>query len=199
MEHNEEPTATPARDIRLREALERAREAQAERTDVQVDMRAAEMARLQVLRDKIGDSLEVIPEDNDMFEITLSRGNVPRLWLDMLSFVKMARDRRTYQFLRDTSEGRQTIFESTDPDAVTKRILDYAAHRILEREKALLAASEFKATLVEDAERGEDGAKTISATANTSGSRFGSVVASFILGMIAGVAILLAYGYIHIP
>lgn len=194
MEHADETMPTPAPDGRLKDAIHRAREEQAERTDVVIDMRDAEIARLEVLRDNLGDSLTVVPADNDMFDIALSKGNKPRLWIDMLAFVVMARDRRTYQFVRDIRDGRQVLFESTDPEAVSARILEYAAHRVVEREKALDAVGDFAVSPVGAAEN----SGSVQSAAARSG-RFGSVLASFILGMIAGVAVLLAYGYIQIP
>lgn len=196
MEHTEDNVPSAAPDSRLKEAIHRAREAQAERTDVQSDMRGAEIARLEVLFGNLGDSLTVVPADNDMFEIVLSKGSRPRLWIDMLAFVVMGRDRRTYRFMRDTREGRQVLFESTDPETVSSRIHDYAAHRIIEREKALEAAGDF-AVAAQDTES-EDSADTALVVAEGRG-RFGSAIASFILGVVAGIVLLLAYGYVQIP
>lgn len=198
MEHSDDTMPTPVPDGRLKDAIHRAREEQAERTDVLVDLRDAEIARLEVLHGNLGDSLAVVPADNDMFDIVLSRGNKPRLWIDMLAFVVMGRDRRTYRFMRDTRDGRQVLFESTDPDAVSTRIHDYAAHRIIEREKALDAAGDFAILPAEAGDDAEDNAGSARAVTDR-GRGFGSVLASFILGMIAGVAVLLAYGYIQIP
>lgn len=197
MEHNDDTMPVPVPDSRLKEAMHRAREEQAERTDVLVDMRDAEIARLEVLHGGLGDSLKVIPADNDMFEIVLSRGNKPRLWIDMLAFVVMGRDRRTYRFMRDTRDGRQVLFESTDPDTVSTRIHDYAAHRIIEREKALDAAGDYAVLPIEAEMDADADSESQHAAARRSG--FGSVLASFILGMVAGVAVLLAYGYVQIP
>ncbi len=197
MEHNDDTMPAPVPDRRLRDAIHRAREDQAERTDVLVDMRDAEIARLEVLHGNLGDSLKVLPADNDLFEIVLSRGNKPRLWIDMLAFVVMGRDRRTYRFMRDTRDGRQVLFESTDPDTVSTRVHDYAAHRIIEREKALDAAGDFAILPIEAEMDADAGSGSSQATERRGG--FGSVLASFILGMVAGVAVLLAYGYVQIP
>jgi len=191
MQNSDEAVPPPENEDPLREALRRARRAQAERTDVIVDMRDAEIARLDVLRAELSESLAGLPADNDQFDIALSRGNRPRLWIDVLAFVAMGRDRKTYRFLKDTRDGRKVILESTDPDVVKERIMDYVAHRMIEREKALDAATDFDLT------HGEGEAARPVIVERRSG--FGSLVASFILGAAMGVAVLLAYGFLRLP
>lgn len=186
-----EVDCAPGKDDPLRDALRRARRAQAERTDVVVDMRDTEIARLEVLLLELEDVVSSMPADNDQFDIALSRGNRPRLWIDMLAFVSMARDRKTYRLAKDTREGRQTMLESTDVDVIKDRVLDYIAHRVIEREKALESGLDF--------ERRGEGPEVVNTVIVERRSAFGSLLASFILGLAAGIAILFAYGFLSLP
>lgn len=134
----EGPTTPPGSARDLTAALRRARLAQAERSDVIVDLRAAELARLELLRDEVAAVMrQVPPEHTSLFDGGLVPGYPPRLWIDILTFVEMARDKRTYRFLRDTREGRTTLHETLEPSDMTDRITDYVAHRIIERERAI--------------------------------------------------------------
>lgn len=51
----------------------------------------------------------------------------------------MARDRRTYQFVQEARYRRRTIHETTNAEDMAKRITDYVASRMLERERALVS------------------------------------------------------------
>jgi hypothetical protein len=118
-------------------AMRRARLANAERSGVLADLRDAETARLEILRDHLEPVLAQAPEDCDLFDIGVSHGDRPRLFIDHVGFVEMGRDRRTYRFLQDTRHGRVTIGESDNVATVVEAITEYIAHRLIEREKAL--------------------------------------------------------------
>ncbi|OAI24422.1 hypothetical protein A1351_17930 [Methylosinus sp. R-45379] len=118
-------------------AMRRARLANAERSGVLADLRDAEIARLEILRDHLEPVLAQAPKDCDLFDIGVSHGDRPRLFIDHVGFVEMGRDRRTYRFLQDTRNGRVTIGESENIATVVEAITEYMAHRLIEREKAL--------------------------------------------------------------
>lgn len=120
----------------LKSALSKARLVQAERNDAVADLRAAEKARLDMLADEVAPVFNEIPNGYD-FEGVVSAGTRPRLWVDMLSFVAMAEDKRTYRFMKDTRLGRELIFESEDMSQVADQITEYLAHRVIERDRAL--------------------------------------------------------------
>ena len=86
------------RPQRLREALRQARIESAERTGVVVDLRDAEMARLELLNDELDGLFAEIPDSVDLFDRGISRGDPPRLWIDVVAHVDMGRDKRTYRF-----------------------------------------------------------------------------------------------------
>ena len=129
----------------LKAALRKARLVQAERNDALADLRAAEKARLDMLADEIAPIFNEIPNAYD-FEGVVSAGTRPRLWIDMLAFVVMAEDKRTYRFMKDSRLGRDLIFESEDVSQLADRITEYLAHRVLERERALDEHDGIKAT-----------------------------------------------------
>jgi hypothetical protein len=132
--------ATETKETRvanLTGALRRARLANAERSGVLADLRDAEIARLEILRDHLGPVLAQVPKDCDLFDIGVSHGDRPRLFVDHVGFIEMGRDRRTYRFLQDTRHGRVTIGESDNVSTVVEAITEYIAHRLIERERAL--------------------------------------------------------------
>jgi hypothetical protein len=124
---------------RLRDALRQARIESAERTGVIVDMRDAELARLEILNEALDPLFKDIPDDMELFDRGLSRGDQPRLWIDAVAHVDMGRDKRTYRFVQDTRYGRKILGESAEPDEIVEGVTKYLARRIIERERALAA------------------------------------------------------------
>lgn len=121
----------------LRLALRRARVEAAERTDVVVDMRAAELARLELLKDDLEPVFAQVPRDVDLFDLGLSQGERPRLFIDMVTFVEMGRDKRSYRLMRDGRHGRAVAAESPDADVIVDAVTAYVARRLVERERLL--------------------------------------------------------------
>lgn len=124
-----------ARSLRL--ALRKARLSQADRIGVIVDLREAELARLELLFDELRPVFDEMPEQYDQFECALVPGDTPRLWLDMLAYVAMGADKRTYRLVKDRREGRHVLFESVDASDMADHVTEYLAHKIIERERAL--------------------------------------------------------------
>jgi hypothetical protein len=123
----------------LKLAIRRARVEEAERSEVIAELRGAETARLEMLEEELRPVLADVPKDVDMFDMGLSPGERPRLFIDMIGFVEMGRDRRTYRFVQVTRYGRVIIAESERTDPIVSAVIDYVARRLLEREKALAA------------------------------------------------------------
>ena len=122
---------------RLRDALRQARIESAERTGVIVDMRDAEVARLEILNEALDPLFEEIPDNVELFDRGLARGDTPRLWIDAVAHVDMGRDKRTYRFVQDTRYGRKILAESAETDEIVDGVAKYVARRIIERERAL--------------------------------------------------------------
>jgi hypothetical protein len=142
--------ADEARPIRLRDALRRARIEAADRTGVVVDLRDAEVARLEILSEALDPLFAQVPEQIDLFDRGISQGETPRLWIDVVAHVMMGRDKRIYRFVQDTRFGRTVIAESHDVEAIVGAVTDYVARRMIEREHALTATSVPAPPVVEE-------------------------------------------------
>jgi hypothetical protein len=128
-----------ARPLRLRDALRQARIEAADRTGVVVDLRDAEVARLEILSEALDPLFVQIPEKVDLFDRGISQGDTPRLWIDVVAHVLMGRDKRIYRFVQDTRFGRIVLAESHEVPAIVDAVTDYVARRMIEREHALVA------------------------------------------------------------
>jgi hypothetical protein len=78
----------------LQAAVRDARIEAAERSGVVVDLRDAELARLELLNDALDPLFKDIPAGVDLFDRGISRGDTPRLWIDVIAHVEMGRDKR---------------------------------------------------------------------------------------------------------
>lgn len=132
------PHAGTAGSSALRDALRRARAEAAEQTDVVMDLRQAEIARLDILKDALDPVFAEVPEDVDIFDVGLAPGERPRLFVDMVTFVEMGRDRRTYRLMRDGRRGRTCVAESADIPPIVEAVTAYVARRLVERERLLV-------------------------------------------------------------
>ena len=120
----------------LTAAVRRARVEDAERSDVIDDLRGAELARLEALQEAIQPVLAQVPPEIDIFDAGIVPGGKPRLFIDMISFVDMGRDKRGYRFVQDARHGRVIIAESERIDTMVDAITAYIARRLVERDKA---------------------------------------------------------------
>jgi hypothetical protein len=122
---------------RLKEAMRQARIELAERSAVIVDMRNAEIARLELLNDALEPIFSEIPPGIELFDRGVVPGDPPRLWVDMIAHVVMGRDKRVYRFVQDTQYGRRILAESGEIDEIVEAITRYVARRLIERERML--------------------------------------------------------------
>lgn len=183
----------------LQDAIRKMRIVATERADVLTDLAAAEKARLQLLSEELTDVFKSVPIDTDFFAFTVSGGETPRLWIDMTSHVAMARDRRTYRFLKDTRLGRAVILESAVLDDMADCITNYVAERIIERERALEADwMTNRARTVSTpigAEPPKDAAKAKPRKSDAPKLGAGRILLTFLLGAAVGVATLVAWAW----
>ena len=166
------------RPVRLRDALRRARIEAADRTGVVVDLRDAEVARLEILNEALDPLFAQVPDQVDLFDRGISQGDTPRLWIDVVAHVVMGRDKRIYRFVQDTRFGRIVTAESHDAAAIVDAVTDYVARRMIEREHAMVATP----------------APPSDAVVKPPRSRFWSFALGFIVGVLAlfGVALFAA-------
>jgi hypothetical protein len=137
--HNTGSEARDMRPTRLRDALRRARIEAADRTGVVVELRDAEVARLEILNEALDPLFAEVPEQVDLFDRGVSQGETPRLWIDVVAHVVMGRDKRIYRFVQDTRFGRIVIAESHDVPVMLDAVTSYVARRMIEREHAMVA------------------------------------------------------------
>jgi hypothetical protein len=139
---NAQNTGSEARDMRptrLRDALRQARIEAADRTGVVVELRDAEVARLEILNEALDPLFAEVPEQVDLFDRGVSQGETPRLWIDVVAHVVMGRDKRIYRLVQDTRFGRIVIAESHDVPVIVDAVTGYVARRMIEREHAMVA------------------------------------------------------------
>ncbi|QLH73330.1 hypothetical protein [Rhodopseudomonas palustris] len=129
--------STAARPMRLKDALRQARIEAADRTGVVVDLRDAEIARLEILNEALDPLFAEIPAGVELFDRGITQGDTPRLWIDVVAHVVMGRDKRMYRFVQDTAYGRIVLAESHEAAKIADAVTSYVARRLVERERAL--------------------------------------------------------------
>ncbi|MBV9969786.1 MAG: hypothetical protein JO228_07375 [Xanthobacteraceae bacterium] len=157
----------------LRDALRAARIEAAERTGVILEMRDAELARLEILDEELDPIFAEIPSHIALFDRGISRGEVPRLWIDGIAHIEMGRDKRVYRFVQDSRLGRKVLAESILTGEIARAVTKYVARRIIERERMLAGAEPGTATL-----------------------RRPGVTSAFIAGLLCGIAALLVLAWL---
>jgi hypothetical protein len=165
---------------RLKEALRKARVDQAERSGIVVDLHDAEVARLELLREALEPLFKEVPTDVDLFDLGISRGEAPKLWIDAIAHVAMGRDKRVYRFVQDTRYGRKVLAETAHIPEIEQTVTKYLAQRLIERERALAGSG----TLLGGDRRAEDVSELR--------RRRRRAIRIFLLGLCAGVALLVA-------
>lgn len=195
----------PTSNVRnLTDAIRKVRVAESERTDVVVELREAERARLDMLADELRGVFAEVPAGDEQFVFQVSSGTQPRLWIDMTSLVVMGRDRRTYRFVKDTRLGRTVILETADLDDMADCVTQYVAERIIERERAIEGDWLSKRIAAQDlpAPRPDKTAALLRhqlpQPQPAPRMHAGWIVSAFLGGILVGVVALLAYAWVHI-
>lgn len=163
----------------LREALREARIEAATRTGVVVDLRDAEMARLELLHDELDPVFAEILSDIELFDRGISRGDTPRLWIDAVAHVEMGRDKRIYRFVQDSRFGRVVLAESQASRDIAEAVTKYVARRMIDRER-MLAGEELSPVRFMVPQRGR-------------------IVLAFLGGIACGIILLLAAVWLTAP
>ena len=181
---------SPARPPSLRDALRKARIEAADRTGVVVDLRDAEVARLEILNEALDPLFADIPAEVELFERGITRGDPPRLWIDMIAHVAMGRDKRIYRFVQDTRYGRRVLGETADVEEAASLVTTYVARRLVERERVLAGDTELAArdVLIDQVSRRRRRRRLL-----------GVLILGLLLGVIAGVAGVFALAWWSVP
>ncbi|TDH34403.1 hypothetical protein E2A64_17190 [Pseudohoeflea suaedae] len=124
-------------DRRLTDIVREVKIAAAERSDVVVDMRDADRARLELLAEELQSVIDDVDPADDRFDFGISTGQQPRFWIDAVAHVHMGPDRRLYRVVRDTRLGRVILGEANDVREAADTVARYIAERVIERERML--------------------------------------------------------------
>ncbi len=179
--------AAPEPPNTLKDAVRDARVEAAERSGVVVDLRDADVARLELLNEALDPLFAEIPKNVDLFDRGISKGDTPRLWIDVIAHIEMGRDKRQYRFVQDTRYGRAVLAESYEIAEMKTAVTRYVARRLIERERALS----------DDAPFGEGSMmKLVEYEQRRSRVR---AFRTFIYGVIIGVAALFAFALLYKP
>ena len=167
----------------LKQAVHEARVEAAERSSVVVDLRDAEVARLELLNEALDPLFAEIPAEIELFDRGLSRGETPRLWVDAVAHVAMGRDKRIYRLLQDTRVGRRVLAKSHEIPSMVKAVTDYVARRLVERERALEEDPDFTGRIARR--------EVMRERRRRHRRMFGALLFGFVLGLVTLVLIVL--------
>ena len=126
----------PSQGKRLHDALVTARDHQAARFDAIEEVHALEAARLRALAEDLEPVFDEIPSSDTLFVCAVVPGDPPRLWIDMISYVVVGADGRTFKFVMNARAGRQTLAESAEIPEISGHVVNYIAHRLIDLERA---------------------------------------------------------------
>ena len=167
-----------------------------EQNSVIVELGDTERARLELLVEALEDVEKELPDDMEMMTFQLVPGRKPRFWVDITSFVEMARDKRTYRFLKDTRLGRVVLAEGQDVEDVADSVTHYLAERIIEREKAMESdhlIRKMGETAVDNS--AVEKLKDVKAQKDQANASSGAGVWWFLLGILTGAIGLVLYAW----
>ena len=187
MEESVKAIARPAASRSLREAIRKARLDEAERLDVTADHRDGEIARLELLKAELETVFAEIPKQDDRFNLALVPSRPARLWIDLFTYVAIDDGSGAYLFIRNSENGRRTLFSASNVADVTDRITTYMAQEIVRRER-------MEAAILEPGPR-----QKLFAEPERSGPGTGVVLSAFIIGLLTGAAGLFAAVWLSVP
>jgi hypothetical protein len=187
MEESVKSIGRPAASRSLREAIRKARLEEAERLDLAADHRDGEIARLELLKAELEAVFAELPNYDDRFNLVLVPSRPARLWIDLFTYAAIDDAWGAYLFIRNSENGRRTLFSSSNVADVADRITRYMAHEIVHRER--LEASLIGANRV--ARLGSEPVRL--------GAGMGVVIAAFAIGLLTGAAGLLAAVWLTAP
>jgi hypothetical protein len=123
--------------IALAEAINRARDSQTTRDNRAADARIVATGRLETLRARLAPIYAAIPRDVELFDLGVVGHAPPRLFVDIIAFIEMASDGRSFRLIQETRAGRIVLGETPDEKQMAALVTNYIAERLVERERAL--------------------------------------------------------------
>jgi hypothetical protein len=187
MEEGVKAIARPAASRSLREAIRKARLEEAERLDVSADHRDGEIARLELLKAELETVFAELPAHDDRFNLVLVPSRPARLWIDLFTYAAIDDASGAYLLVRNSENGRRTLFSSTNIADIADRITRYMAHEIVRRER-------LEAALAEPGRAPRLGLEPV-----PSRMGIGVVIAAFVIGLLTGAVGLFAAVWFSVP
>jgi hypothetical protein len=126
------------------QALKQARLAEAAQLEALVSLRDARSLRLLALRDALKRELAGHDEALCLFELNVQDAEKPKLWLDLISFIEMEPNPKSYRLMQDGPQGRACVFESSDAGAMQAQALRHLAHRLVVHDKLVAGMAQGK-------------------------------------------------------
>jgi hypothetical protein len=187
MDETVKTLARPAPSRSLRDAIHKARLDEAEHLDRTADFRDGEIARLELLKAELETVFAELPSHDDRFNLALVPSRPARLWIDLFTYAAIDEGSGTYLFVRNSENGRRTLFSSPNVADVADRITRYMAREIVRRER-------LEAALVDSARN-----RPFDGEGKSSGLGMGIVIAAFVIGLLTGVVGLFAGVWLTVP
>ena len=187
MEEKGKALARPAASRSLREAIRKARFDEAERLDITADRRDGEIARLELLKAELETVFAEIPARDDRFNLVLVPSRPARLWIDLFTYAAVDDGSGAYLFVRNSENGRRTLFSSSNVADMADRITRHMAHEIVRRERleAALTGPAQASKFADEAPRASSGMSVI--------------VSAFLIGLLTGAVGLFAAVWLSAP
>ena len=174
MDNSAKAIAQPAASRSLRDAIRKARLEEADRLDQAADHRDGELARLELLKVELETVFAEIPSNDDRFNLALVPSRPARLWIDLYTYVTVDDGTNAYLFMRNSENGRRTLFRTPNVAEMADRITDYMAGQIVQRER-------MEAALMPPATPSSEAPEEPNPGLNTR-----MVIMSFIVGLLTG-------------
>ena len=125
------------------QALKQARLAEAAQLEAVLNVKDARSMRLLALRDAVVPHLAAHPAGAGLVDLAIQQGEVPRLWLDLISSVVIAPDTRNFRLEQERDTIREVLYETDNLDDMKVHVLRYLAHRVIAKEKQAAGLSEY--------------------------------------------------------
>ncbi|MEM6381769.1 MAG: hypothetical protein AAF739_03780 [Pseudomonadota bacterium] len=185
---------------RLADALKRARGRQEEQLRRELANRESSLSHLALQLDDLAEELNSVSDTDavDRFELIPSQVG-DRIVVDTLSYVDIDPQSAQYRLRRQRREGPDTLFESSDRDAMTDAVADYIAQRLVERELDGPPSHQLMQPVHRSSEmKLPESPKQTSASTRTKRSLWPGL-GLFFLGVLCGVFVLFLWAWFAYP
>ena len=103
--------------------------------EISSDSESSDLSRLEILQASLHQVFDNIPDDDDRFELILTRDKPARLRIDKFTHVAMNPDARIYRLIRSTAKGRKVLVESEDVAEIGQHVTDYVVSQMAIRQR----------------------------------------------------------------